>query len=370
MVTLYCSASDNNGDGLADGQAADTAGIGPETFCGDNVCLGSISASIEIMSADADMDDIPNDEDFTPELCDEERKGTEGVAALVFYHFGDSGIINLFQSVGINLSQVYNAYDYVVLLADNAASNPMNLDAATFARADLTLPPTREGLMDAMQHLTAKGFRFDYFGFGHGYKSGAEDASFEVLEGSQVTGDWLISATDPNSIGTARHGVPLMAWWSTTCIAARQIDAWIEIGGLADSGAADVEFLPNAFGNYIANWVSGQTYRNAVDASRTRNVIGVAEFAVRQQGMNGPWFCNLDDPATPAPNDGPGFVTGNNACADDFFNDNIGPNDAKYDIWEVYDTNLSGAENMAVSSARTFLGDQTLTFGAPGRDWP
>ena len=36
----------------------------------------------------------------------------------------------------------------------------------------------------------------------------------------------------------------------------------------------------------------------------------------------------------------------------------------------VYDPALTGRENMAISSARTFVGDPQITFGAPGRTWP
>jgi len=206
--------------------------------------------------------------------------------------------------------------------------------------------------------------------YSHGYKDGADDSSFEVVSGDQITGDWLVSATDPCAIGTARGGVPIMAWYSTTCIAARQIDAWIEIGALSDSGADDVEFFPNASGNFLANWTSGQPYKAAVDSSRTPAVIAASNFEIRQEGMAAPWRCLPDDPSTQTPMDGPGVVTDKNACAEDFFNDNLGPNDAAYNIWEVYDTSLSGAENMLRASHREFLGDPNLKFGASGHRWP
>lgn len=369
-VTLRCSGADANGDGQPDGQATDSGTLGPTTFCGPNQCQGSVSATFEIMAADADMDGVANADDFTPELCDEVNKATAGNAALVYYHYGDSGIRSLAQALGLNFGTVFSAYSYVVLVADNDTSNPMNLNASLFKQADKVFPPTREGLLDAMQDLTSQGFRFDTLVYSHGYKDGADDSSFEVVSGDQITGDWLVSATDPCAIGTARGGVPIMAWYSTTCIAARQIDAWIEIGALSDSGADDVEFFPNASGNFLANWTSGQPYKAAVDSSRTPAVIAASNFEIRQEGMAAPWRCLPDDPSTQTPMDGPGVVTDKNACAEDFFNDNLGPNDAAYNIWEVYDTSLSGAENMLRASHREFLGDPNLKFGASGHRWP
>ncbi|WP_046869499.1 hypothetical protein [Microvirga massiliensis] len=375
-VTLSCSGGDANGDGQRDGQPSFSTTLGPAPLCGSkpvcgpNQSLGSASATIEVMAADADMDNVPNDQDFTPELCDEVLKGTQGNAALVYYHYGDPGMRGFWQALGLDYAAVFSHYSYVVLVADNDSSNPLGANAQLFAQANKTFPPTREGLIAAMRDLTSQGKRFDADVFAHGYKGGPEDATIEVLSGKQISGDWLISATDPNVIGTARGGIPLMAWWSTTCIAARQIDAWITIGGLAASGAVDVQFYPNAWGQYLGNWVSGQGYKTAVDTSTTALVVAAAEFEVRQEGTAAPWNCVTDDPSTPEPLDGPGVVTDKNACAEDFFNDNLGPHDAKYNIQEVYDRNVSGAANMAIASTRTFLGNMKLTFGAAGKTWP
>lgn len=367
-VQLRCVGADLNGDGVPDGQAAMSTTMGA-TLCGDNVCNGSVSAEIQVMAADADMDNIPNDQDFTPEMCDEERKATAGNAALVYYHYGDTGLINLAQSLGLNINQVFAEYDYVVLVADNDASNPTNVNAAMFANADATFPPTLDGLVDGMRDLTSRGYRFDTFVFSHGFKDGADDSEFEVISGDRISGDRLLAATAPDVIGTALKGVPIMAWWSTTCIAARQIDAWITLGAKSVSGSKDVYFYPNTWGPFFANWVGGDPYRDAVDDSLTFTVVAAAELAIRQEGKLPPYLCLKDDPLTPIPGDGPGVVTDENDCAEDFFSDAVG-NFTAYNIEEVYDSSLSGADNMAASSVREFLGNGSLTFGAAGQSWP
>lgn len=117
VVTLGCDAQT--------GQPSFHPPLGPEPFCedqggGELRCNGSMGATISVMRTDADMDEIPNEDDFTPELCDEELKGTGGIAALVYFHYDDNNLITLGQSLWTDLAKVYDAYDYVVLVAEGA----------------------------------------------------------------------------------------------------------------------------------------------------------------------------------------------------------------------------------------------------------
>jgi hypothetical protein len=356
-LTLGCNART--------GQPSFNATIGPLQLCGKHVCNGSVSAEISVMASDADMDEIPNDDDFTPELCDEERKATAGVAALIYFHYDDSGLKTLAQSLWTDLSQVYAAYDRVVLVADNETSNPSNTSGAAWADADVVLPPTREGLLDAMQDLTSRGYKFDTFIHAHGYKAGSDDSDFETLAGSSgfISGAWLVEATDPNLIGTARGGVPIVAWWSTTCIALRQLDAWLEIGAVTASGAPDVQFQPNAWGPFVQSWIGGQTtYRKSVDDSITGAVVVESEAIIVAQAALPPWLCP-----------GAGLsVLDQGGCAEDFFIDidGDGPDEAAYNIAEIYVRSASGAANMMLSSLRWFAGDTQIAFGGGGHTWP
>ena len=366
IVTLGCDAQD--------GQPSFKPPLGPEPFCetlsdGEVRCNGSMGATISVMRTDADLDQIPNEDDFTPELCDEELKGTGGIAALVYFHYDDNGLITLGQSLWTNLSHVYDAYDYVVLVADNATSNPENTSAAAWRLADRVFPPTRPGLLDAMQDLTSRHYRWDAFIHAHGYKRSPTDSEFEAMPGPdhvegdlfRISGQWLESATDADDIGTADAGIPIIAWWSTTCIAARQIDSWISLGALTASGAIDVQFRPNAWPHFADLWIGGARYRDAVDGSVTPGVIQASESLIGWQGSLPPWLCTNGD-----------SVLFGGTCADDFFldTDGDGPDEAEYNLSAVYDPALSGAENMAVSSERTFVGDFGITFGAAGRTWP
>lgn len=366
VVTLGCDAQD--------GQPSFNPPLGPERFCeilsdGEERCNGSMGATISVMRTDADMDAIPNEDDFTPELCDEELKGTGGIAALIYFHYDDNGLITLGQSLWTDLSEVYDAYDYVVLVADNATSNPENTSSAAWRNADQTFPPTRPGLLDAMQDLTARHYRWDAFVHAHGYKRSPTDSEFEAMkapdhvEGElyRISGQWLESVTDADDIGTADGGIPIIAWWSTTCIAARQIDSWISLGALTASGAIDVQFRPNAWPHFAELWTGGERYMDAVYDSVTPGVIDASEFLINLQGGLPPWLCT----------EGDSVLLGGD-CADNFFldTDGTGPDEAEYNLSSIYDPALSGRENMAASSERTFVGEYGITFGGVGHTWP
>jgi len=353
------------------GQRTTPRALGPALFCQDDgaYCNGSMSAAIELIRKDADGDNIPNETDVTPDVCDEELKGTNGIGLVLYFHYDDGGPATLGQSLWTNLTSIYGAYDYVVLVADNHTSNPNNTSQAAWTDADRVFPPTRDGLRDAIQHMTAEGYRFDVFIHSHGYPDGTDDSEFEVLSGDRVTGQWLVDTTAPEVAGTARGGIPIVAVWGTNCYAVDQNDAWDEVGAIAGSGGFKVQFYPNAWGNFGDAWIAGQDYQTAVDDSVTATVIQDAEDLIYAMGSVAPWWCAYGL-----------SVLGRGLCAEDFFTDTDrdtdgphGPDkdtdDAAYDIVEIYDNTLSGAQNMSISSARTFVGDTTVTFGGPGHTW-
>ena len=349
-VTLSCHATK--------GQPTYQDYLGPGVLCGPNNCNGQVGAQIEVIRADADGDDIPNPDDFTPDLCDEQLKGTEGVALLMYYHYEDEGFINLAQALGTNLSQNYAAYDRVVLVMDNASSNPLNVNDEAFKRADVVFSPTRDGLRDAIQDLTSRGYRFDVLLHAHGSDVGTDDARVEVLSGSSITGDWLVDTTEPNVAGTARGGVPIVSFWTTACYAGHMADAWDTVGALASSGAQDVNFFPAAYSNYWDAWINGTDYQQAVDDSITVGVAGAAANFIDIEGDL--WGCS-------GVNDS---VLLKNSCAEDFFTD-LGVGDtAAYDIKRIYDYARTGAQNMVTASTRMFTGNTAVTFGGAGASWP
>lgn len=341
-----------------DGQPTFKRTVGPASLCGPVQCNGSASATVQVMRADADYDNVPNSDDFTPEPCDELEKGTEGVALVLYSHYDDDYATTLGQSLAINLSKNYPAYDYVALVMDNDYSNAVNVDAAAFKKADIVYEPSRDGLLEAMRHVTAAGYRFDVKTHARGDENGAFDSELEVVTGDMISGDWLVDATEPDLVGTARGGIPIVALWGTSGFQARQIDAWTTIGALVASGAQHINFRPNAWMNYWDFWVAGMQYRSAVDSSVTMGVVVAIDAIMLIQGAGAPWWCI-------APT-----VLGENPCAEDFFNDDVGPHEAAYNLEDIYNHSHSGAGNMATASQRDFMGDQSVTFGGGAAVWP
>jgi hypothetical protein len=341
-----------------DGQPTFKKVVGPAALCGPNQCNGSASATVQVMRADADLDNVPNADDFTPEPCDELEKGTQGLALVLYFNYDDTPYNELAQSLGVNLSKHYGAYDYVALVMDNGESNFWNIDGAAFRDADVVYEPSRDGLLEAMRHVTAEGYRFDVKTHARGFMNGVEDSEFTVLTGDRISGDWLVDATDPNLVGTARGGIPIVALWGTAGFQLWQIDAWTTIGALVASGTVHINFFPNAWGAYWDRWVGGMTYEDAVEDSVTLGVMAATDAAIVTQGAGAPWWCV-------APT-----VLGDNACAEDFFNDDMGAHPAAYNLEDIYDDSLSGALNMMIASVRGFMGDVNTTFGGGAAVWP
>lgn len=336
------------------------------TLCGDNQCNGSMSAWVETLPADADGDGVPNEDDFTPEICDEAEKGENGVGLLLYFHYEDDSFTTLFQAAGTNLADIYPFYDYVAFVADSEDSNPWAANREAFSEADAVFPPTQDGLMDAMQELTRRGMRFDTFVHSHGTKNGADDSEFETLGfRPKISGDWLLEATEPDLIGTARGGIPIVAFWGTTCLSLRQIDAWHEIGAITGEGAIDVDFFPQKWGPFSTDWVAGERFRDAVEDSHLTSIVLASAALVEAQGSVHPWWC-------PPSVTHPGGVLGNNVCAIDFFNRDDGDESdmTAYPIQDVYDSTLSGFENMLISSETSFIGDDQIRFGGTAYTWP
>lgn len=333
--------------------------IGPEDFCGPNVCLGSASAALRAIRADADGDCVPNEDDFTPEPCDEAHKATQGVGLLLYHYYDNNDLTQLFQSASASLAKNMWAYDYVVLVMNNQESNTLGLMDAALAQADVVLEPTRDGVIDAMQMLTAEGYRFDVFVHGHGSRTAPDDAAFGTLTGGSISGQFLEDATDPSVAGTPRGGVPIVAVWSTSAWASRVNDSWDLIGSIVASGAFEWNFHPMTWNNFWDDWVATRPYREAVDGALTSDHIGQANTYVALQGVWNPYFCT-----------GGNSILYDNACAENFFNDSLGANPAKYDMDGFYDVNASGADNMLVSSEREFVGDEQATFSGGANNWP
>jgi hypothetical protein len=357
-----------------------------------NKLKGAMSATINISNADADRDCIANEDDFTPQPCDEAFKGQLCRSSLVYFHYGDGFINDVVQNVGTDLVPALSGYDHTVLLIDDTQIGPYKLNAAALNMAEVVMLPTEQNFFAAMRDLTSQGCDIDVWTFSHGWPDWDTQADgTEAVGGGQIsayadddgaaeadiTTDELLAATNPAVSGTP--SVPVRMAYATACNYKEWNAPWLQVGAKVTSGSTDVNFTPNFYDNFVFSWNANQTYGNALATERTLAKENLAFSFIDAEGAL--WGCS-----------GAGMsVLGLNACAFDFFTDTDqlpmrdaagliidGPDTAKYTIGGpladragiTYDATASGATNMRRSSVKILAGTPTVRKGTVGLTWP
>lgn len=398
-------------------QSSPSAPRADTNLCGDNQCNGSFRAHFEVMVTDADGDHVENEDDFTPDLCDEENKGQLGRASLVYFHMGDGPMTTFYQSMGTDLSKALTGYDYTVLIIDPTYAGPFLVNAAALAGVDLVLEPYEANLYLGMQEITQRGYDMDVWLFSHGNQlhdangvpytkfasldtdectgvpdgelcgNGVDDdedlvideAACEAIPAGELcwTGDdedgdgiedendgiWQFEITqrlDPALIGT--DSVPIRMLYSIACFHQGMNDAWTSVGAKVVSGTLKINFFPVFFGGFADAWNTARTYDAAVVQSDNVLDRGLVYTFMESAGLT----FNCDDIGDGVWEEALS-VLGLNLCARDFFvdDDGQGSDKAEYDLGADYDAALSGASNMDAQSLRVRLGDGTIKKYVP-----
>jgi hypothetical protein len=136
--------------------------------------------------------------------------------------------------------------------------------------------------------------------------------------------------------------------WSSACYAATLNNNWRAIGAKTVAGARYVQFYPNSFGPFIAEWNKGNVgFGSAVEGSDTAAVRTAAQLYianVHAPSHNSQWgHCSFGS-----------FVTGDSKCAKEYFS-------AMWGLDSEWQGGLSGKENMNYSSYMLREGSTTLT---------
>jgi hypothetical protein len=361
-----------------------------------NTLVGAMDSSVKVLAADADGDCVDNENDYTPEPCDEIQKGQLCRASLVYFYYGDGPMTNLVQNLGTDLSKAMTGYDRVFLLIDHDEIGPFNLNPAALAVADVVMPPTEQNFFAALQELTSEGCDMDVWAFSHGEPEWEAEADLSVISvgGSikaladddhdkdppDITSSELLDDTAPENSGTP--SVPVRMTYGTPCFYQAWNEAWSIVGAKVTSGAIDVNFVPNFYESFADGWNAGRNYGAALAGEYSAASEELAFGYVELEGAGPPWLC---------------LGTGNtvldtNACALNFFTDTDlmaevdstshfvdGADEAKYGLggplWDtvgiVYDPTVSGANNMAAASAKAVRGDTTIRKNMPATlRWP
>lgn len=234
---------------------------------------GMMTANINVSTADADGDCIPNEPDWTDQPCDEAFKGQLCRASLVYFHQGPGDTNQLVSYLGTDLAPALSGYDHTVLLIDDNQIGPYNVNVGA---AEVRMPPTEESFFAAMQDLTSQGCDMDIWIFAQGLPSWAVQPDNSVLlDGGRITAfadddltadpdittTELLEATDPAVSGTP--SIPVRMTYGTPSHYREWNIPWVLIGAKATSGALDLQFTPNFYENFVASWNANRTYEQA-----------------------------------------------------------------------------------------------------------
>lgn len=385
-------------------------------LCGDNQCNGRFKAHFEVMVSDADGDEVINELDFTPGICDEELKGQLGRASLIYFHMGDGPMTTLGQHLGTNLGKATTGYDYVVMVMDEVSAGPFMLNQAALNAADLTLLPTEANLYEAMQEITKRGYDMDIWIWSHGWQVWNADGitsytKFETTGGETCThlpsgelcgnnldddadnlideaacaaipgGElcWTFADEDGDGIIDESEGiwdyeitqqlvqaligtdlVPIRMVYSGACYHQGMNWAWETVGAYVASGTENINFYPNYYAAFADAWDAGQPYGTSAALSSSAG----ARAAVHgyMSWLSGSFNC--DDIGDGVWEEGLS-VLNTNECSRDFFVNDGGGDNYQYDIGDDFDPALSGIANMDAQSLRFILGNATIQKYSP-----
>lgn len=381
VCATFTEDDDNGANGASDvGQDCETVEIscklakdGPLTvevsapLCkGDNrdengVCKsynGEASAQFRVGVSDEDWDNVPNDEDATPEPEDEACRGQEGRAVVLFVDFGTSDLNDLVGLVGMGVDNFVSEYDWVGIATDPLNVAGFTLREETLANADMLVPPTLEGLVDTFRVATSHGYDITFFALGHGGADTVGEAYFTSADPSGLIYESDLSgALSPQQFGTC--DVPFRAINSLACYFSQMNSMWLDRGTKVASGARFGEFFPQELNGFVRSWNDGDRFGVALGKSFDPIVRGVNRLAIEGVGAATGLITECHD-----------SVLGLNGCAEQFFTQ-TGPTSMSFTIngRNDYDSTRSGQENMDTASADVVAGQATLDKFTP-LTWP
>jgi hypothetical protein len=274
-------------------------------------------------------------------------------ASLIYYLYGNSPFETLFQET-LKLKKAMEGYSFKVLLKPEELPSWIDLSEKDEKLADVKALPTRTNLFKYLIELTQDGYYIDLFLFTHGW-----EGQFGKLNKSSDE-DRVTTADIERELSVGNTGfqkIPIRIVWGTNCYGHTLGAAWRSVGAKATAGACQVNFYPNAFGNFIDDWNKGNvSFESAVRGSDTDLVRTAVQTWVRfvdapKKKKEGKWS------GCPGLN----TVLGDHACAKDYFDTWLGKGE-----WQ---DGQSGKENMNHSSFMLIGGDKDITKNTRTR-WP
>ncbi len=325
---------------------------------------GTVKVSWKIRLVDNDGDGVDNEDDFTPDPCDDVKLGEEhqaagGRASIVYFHMGDGDLNTLVQHVGVDLEKPMEGYEYVVLLIDDPKFLGLTLSDDALKNANLVLSPTEDNFFRAFQEVTSRGYDTDVWLWSHGALDGSGGATTNTLDPA-VTIDSIDIATRLNPAVTGSRTVPIRMVYSTVCYHSANNDTWLSVGGKVSGAPRFIGFHPTLAGPFADLWNTGSTYGGAIAGQMATGahllaenfiwVQGEASLVSAAAGLSLPAGCNVTD-----------SVFAQNPCAKWYFDDGAGDYLGYNMNGGEYDQTRTGLDNLRFSSQWLLQGNVAVT---------
>lgn len=246
---------------------------------------------------------------------------TRKSAALTIFSFGDNLYKTLAQNAQVNLQYCIDGYDKSVLLKEDF--NPVGQDQPTE-----TGKPDQRVFLNKLVELADEGYFIDLRIFTHGRPD-----TIHLPNDMDLTSGVLRSELAKSKTGYGY--LPIRMVYQMNCYGHSLNKTWLDLGAKVVCGARGVNFYPNQFTKFGAEWAKGDVgFAEALRLSNTESSRTVMQSLIAADALGRSNFDKCPPLKT---------VLGDHACAESYFDKNWGPNDT----WQA---GQSGKDNMSYAS--------------------
>lgn len=261
-------------------------------------------------------------------------------AALTIFYFNDNAFFTLVQNAQVNLQHCIDGYDKSVLLKEDF--NPVGQNQPTETRK-----PNRRVFLNHLIELADEGYFIDIFIFTH-----RDDDKIFLANDLTLTNDLLKEELASSETGHAE--LPIRMVYQMNCYGHTFNQTWLDLGAKVVCGARWINFYPNMFNKFAAEWEKGDvSFAEALRLSNTESSRTVMQSLIMADAFSHSDFDKCPIGTT---------VLGDHACARSYFQTHW----LHSDEWEV---GQSGAENMNYSSYMFRVGLTDLTQNDMNLHW-
>ena len=257
---------------------------------------------------------------------------TRKSASLTVFYFNDNLFYKLVQNAQVNLQHCIDDYNKSVLLKED-------FNSVGQTKPTVHLKPNMEVFLNQIVTLANEGYYMDIYIFAHGNDDKIYFPNNKVLTNSLLNSELAFSKT-------GYHALPIRMVYQMNCYGRTFNQTWLTLGAKVSCGTRWVNFYPNQFNKFAAEWKEGNvSFDKALQESNTESSRSVMQALIAGDALGRFNFNKCPFGKT---------VLGDHSCAKSYF-------DANWLASDEWQNGQSGAENMNYSSFMFRPGLETLT---------